>query len=139
MSATLTNLESRTTLLFSLSSLVPHPPLPFQTEVAGIEEELARVSPTLQRYAELTSGSRPSVSFAQDSPDASLPVQSFLSQMECEGEEIRVVPGPNADWTQLGRMKTRTHTHNTKTRTDTHTLLPISVLEVSLGVCVFPL
>uniref|UniRef100_A0A674EBQ0 RAB3 GTPase activating protein subunit 2 (non-catalytic) n=1 Tax=Salmo trutta TaxID=8032 RepID=A0A674EBQ0_SALTR len=71
-------------------------------EVAGIEEELARVSPTLQRYAELTSGSHPSVSFAQDSPDASLPVQSFLSQMECEGEEIRVVPGPNADWTQLG-------------------------------------
>uniref|UniRef100_A0A4W5RCI0 RAB3 GTPase activating protein subunit 2 (non-catalytic) n=1 Tax=Hucho hucho TaxID=62062 RepID=A0A4W5RCI0_9TELE len=73
-----------------------------ETEVAGIEEELARVSPTLQRYAELTSGSRPSVSFAQDSPDASLPVRSFLSQMECEGEEIRVVPGPNADWTQLG-------------------------------------
>uniref|UniRef100_A0A8C8CXQ0 RAB3 GTPase activating protein subunit 2 (non-catalytic) n=1 Tax=Oncorhynchus tshawytscha TaxID=74940 RepID=A0A8C8CXQ0_ONCTS len=99
LSATLTNLESRTTLLFSL---VPHPPLPFQTEVAGIEEELARVSPTLQRYAELTSGSRPSVSFALDSSDASLPVRSFLSQMECEGEEIRVVPGPNADWTQLG-------------------------------------
>uniref|UniRef100_A0A674EDB7 RAB3 GTPase activating protein subunit 2 (non-catalytic) n=1 Tax=Salmo trutta TaxID=8032 RepID=A0A674EDB7_SALTR len=73
-----------------------------EMEVAGIEEELARVSPTLQRYAELTSGSHPSVSFAQDSPDASLPVQSFLSQMECEGEEIRVVPGPNADWTQLG-------------------------------------
>uniref|UniRef100_A0AAZ3SHB3 Rab3 GTPase-activating protein non-catalytic subunit n=1 Tax=Oncorhynchus tshawytscha TaxID=74940 RepID=A0AAZ3SHB3_ONCTS len=72
------------------------------TEVAGIEEELARVSPTLQRYAELTSGSRPSVSFALDSSDASLPVRSFLSQMECEGEEIRVVPGPNADWTQLG-------------------------------------
>uniref|UniRef100_A0A8C8EL01 RAB3 GTPase activating protein subunit 2 (non-catalytic) n=1 Tax=Oncorhynchus tshawytscha TaxID=74940 RepID=A0A8C8EL01_ONCTS len=90
LSATLTNLESRTTLLFSL---VPHPPLPFQTEVAGIEEELARVSPTLQRYAELTSGSRPSVSFALDSSDASLPVRSFLSQMECEGEEIRVVPG----------------------------------------------
>uniref|UniRef100_A0A8C7Q105 RAB3 GTPase activating protein subunit 2 (non-catalytic) n=1 Tax=Oncorhynchus mykiss TaxID=8022 RepID=A0A8C7Q105_ONCMY len=73
-----------------------------ETEVAGIEEELARVSPTLQRYAELTSGSRPSVSFALDSPDASLPVRGFLSQMECEGEEIRVVPGPNADWTQLG-------------------------------------
>uniref|UniRef100_A0A8C7PST6 RAB3 GTPase activating protein subunit 2 (non-catalytic) n=1 Tax=Oncorhynchus mykiss TaxID=8022 RepID=A0A8C7PST6_ONCMY len=52
-------------------------------------EELARVSPTLQRYAELTSGSRPSVSFALDSPDASLPVRGFLSQMECEGEEIR--------------------------------------------------
>ncbi|CDQ71499.1 unnamed protein product [Oncorhynchus mykiss] len=72
------------------------------TNTTGIEEELARVSPTLQRYAELTSGSRPSVSFALDSPDASLPVRSFLSQMECEGEEIRVVPGPNADWTQLG-------------------------------------
>uniref|UniRef100_A0A674EE37 RAB3 GTPase activating protein subunit 2 (non-catalytic) n=1 Tax=Salmo trutta TaxID=8032 RepID=A0A674EE37_SALTR len=69
LSATLTNLESRTTLLFSL----------------------------------LTSGSHPSVSFAQDSPDASLPVQSFLSQMECEGEEIRVV------------MKTRTHTQHKDT------------------------
>uniref|UniRef100_A0A8C7FDF6 RAB3 GTPase activating protein subunit 2 (non-catalytic) n=1 Tax=Oncorhynchus kisutch TaxID=8019 RepID=A0A8C7FDF6_ONCKI len=80
LSATLTNLESRTALLFSL---VPHPPLPFQTEVAGIEEELARVSPTLQRYAELTSGSRPSVSFALDSPDASLPVRSFLLVCVC--------------------------------------------------------
>uniref|UniRef100_A0A8C7L9F9 RAB3 GTPase activating protein subunit 2 (non-catalytic) n=1 Tax=Oncorhynchus kisutch TaxID=8019 RepID=A0A8C7L9F9_ONCKI len=45
-------------------------------------EELARVSLILQRYTELTSGSRPSVSFAQDSPDASLPVRGFLSQME---------------------------------------------------------
>ncbi|XP_041703354.1 rab3 GTPase-activating protein non-catalytic subunit isoform X4 [Coregonus clupeaformis] len=72
------------------------------TDIAGIEEELARVYPTLQRYTELTSGSCPSVSFAQDSPDASLPVRSFLSQMECEGEEIRVVPGPDDDWTQLG-------------------------------------
>uniref|UniRef100_A0A8C7KRV7 RAB3 GTPase activating protein subunit 2 (non-catalytic) n=1 Tax=Oncorhynchus kisutch TaxID=8019 RepID=A0A8C7KRV7_ONCKI len=52
------------------------------TEVAGVEEELARVSLILQRYTELTSGSRPSVSFAQDSPDASLPVRGFLSQME---------------------------------------------------------
>uniref|UniRef100_A0A8C7SHB3 RAB3 GTPase activating protein subunit 2 (non-catalytic) n=1 Tax=Oncorhynchus mykiss TaxID=8022 RepID=A0A8C7SHB3_ONCMY len=68
-------------------------PLPIQTEDAGVEEELARVSLILQRYTELTSGSRPSVSFAQDSPDASLPVRGFLSQMECEGEEIRVVPG----------------------------------------------
>uniref|UniRef100_A0A8C7S9S5 RAB3 GTPase activating protein subunit 2 (non-catalytic) n=1 Tax=Oncorhynchus mykiss TaxID=8022 RepID=A0A8C7S9S5_ONCMY len=73
-----------------------------ETEDAGVEEELARVSLILQRYTELTSGSRPSVSFAQDSPDASLPVRGFLSQMECEGEEIRVVPGPDADWTQLG-------------------------------------
>ncbi|CAB1335014.1 unnamed protein product [Coregonus sp. 'balchen'] len=61
------------------------------TEVAGVEEELARVSLILQRYTELTSGSRPSVSFAQDSPDGSLPVRSFLSQMECDGEEIRKV------------------------------------------------
>uniref|UniRef100_A0A8C8CSJ5 Rab3 GTPase-activating protein non-catalytic subunit n=1 Tax=Oncorhynchus tshawytscha TaxID=74940 RepID=A0A8C8CSJ5_ONCTS len=50
--------------------------------LAGVEEELARVSLILQRYTELTSGSRPSVSFAQDSPDASLPVRGFLSQME---------------------------------------------------------
>uniref|UniRef100_A0A8C7S838 RAB3 GTPase activating protein subunit 2 (non-catalytic) n=1 Tax=Oncorhynchus mykiss TaxID=8022 RepID=A0A8C7S838_ONCMY len=45
-------------------------------------EPLPRVSLILQRYTELTSGSRPSVSFAQDSPDASLPVRGFLSQME---------------------------------------------------------
>ncbi|KAJ7988941.1 hypothetical protein DPEC_G00314410 [Dallia pectoralis] len=70
--------------------------------VAGLEEELARVSITLQRYTQVTSGSRHSVSFAQDSPDASLPVQTFLSQMECEGEKISVVSRPDADWTQLG-------------------------------------
>uniref|UniRef100_A0A673YUX7 RAB3 GTPase activating protein subunit 2 (non-catalytic) n=1 Tax=Salmo trutta TaxID=8032 RepID=A0A673YUX7_SALTR len=75
---------------------------PVSAEPLRVEEELARVSLILQRYTELTSGSRPSVSFAQDSPDASLSVRGFLSQMECEGEEIRVVPGPDADWTQLG-------------------------------------
>uniref|UniRef100_A0A6Q2YTM1 RAB3 GTPase activating protein subunit 2 (non-catalytic) n=1 Tax=Esox lucius TaxID=8010 RepID=A0A6Q2YTM1_ESOLU len=68
----------------------------------GLEEELARVSITLQRYTQLTSGSRHSVSFAQDSPDASLPVQTFLSQMDCEGGKISVAPGPDAEWTQLG-------------------------------------
>ncbi|KAL0969299.1 hypothetical protein UPYG_G00225230 [Umbra pygmaea] len=68
----------------------------------GLGEELAAVSSALQRYAELTSGSRHSVSFAQDSPDASLPVQGFLSQMECEGEKIRVLPGTDTDQTQLG-------------------------------------
>uniref|UniRef100_A0A7N8XPR3 RAB3 GTPase activating protein subunit 2 (non-catalytic) n=1 Tax=Mastacembelus armatus TaxID=205130 RepID=A0A7N8XPR3_9TELE len=47
----------------------------------GIEDELSSVGPTLKRYAELTS--RPSVSFAQDSPDSPLPAQAFLSQMEC--------------------------------------------------------
>ncbi|XP_067098778.1 rab3 GTPase-activating protein non-catalytic subunit [Osmerus mordax] len=67
---------------------------------AGLEEELAAVSPTLQRYAELSS--RPAVSFAQDSPDSPLPVQSFLSQMECQGGEVKVVRGQDTDWNQLG-------------------------------------
>uniref|UniRef100_A0A8C2XG67 RAB3 GTPase activating protein subunit 2 (non-catalytic) n=1 Tax=Cyclopterus lumpus TaxID=8103 RepID=A0A8C2XG67_CYCLU len=52
-----------------------------QDSLEGIEDELSRVGPTLQRYAQLTA--RPSVSFAQDSPDSPLPAQAFLSQMEC--------------------------------------------------------
>lgn len=52
-----------------------------QDSLDGIEEELSRVGPTLQRYSKLTL--RPSVSFAQDSPDSPLPAQAFLSQMEC--------------------------------------------------------
>ncbi|XP_070776187.1 rab3 GTPase-activating protein non-catalytic subunit [Enoplosus armatus] len=69
----------------------------------GIEEELSRVGPTLQRYARLTS--RPSVSFAQDSPDSPLPAQAFLSQMECTDDgELRVIRGPEAEWNQLGNF-----------------------------------
>ncbi|KAI4883030.1 hypothetical protein NFI96_012495 [Prochilodus magdalenae] len=75
---------------------------PTETEsfsVAGIEEDLARIGPILRRYAELNS--RPSVSFAQD-PEGPLPVRAFLSQLVCEGGELRVVRGPDTDWTHLG-------------------------------------
>nr|XP_046268193.1 rab3 GTPase-activating protein non-catalytic subunit isoform X2 [Scatophagus argus] len=69
----------------------------------GLEDELSRVGPTLQRYAELTS--RPSVSFAQDSPDTPLPAQAFLSQMQCTEEgELRVIRVSEADWNQLGNF-----------------------------------
>ncbi|XP_031435614.1 rab3 GTPase-activating protein non-catalytic subunit isoform X2 [Clupea harengus] len=65
----------------------------------GMEEDLARVGPILQRYAELTS--RPSVSFAQDSVSP-LPVRDFLSQLECDGDAIKVVQGPQGDSSPLG-------------------------------------
>ncbi|XP_044022041.1 rab3 GTPase-activating protein non-catalytic subunit isoform X2 [Siniperca chuatsi] len=69
----------------------------------GIEDELSRVGLTLQRYAQLTS--RPSVSFAQDSPDSPLPAQAFLSQMECtEDGELRVIRGSETEWNQLGNF-----------------------------------
>ncbi|XP_042356171.1 rab3 GTPase-activating protein non-catalytic subunit isoform X2 [Plectropomus leopardus] len=69
----------------------------------GIEDELSRVGPTLQRYAHFTS--KPSVSFAQDSPDSPFPAQAFLSQMECtEDEELRVIRGSEAEWNQLGNF-----------------------------------
>lgn len=72
-----------------------------QDSLEGVEDELSRVGPTLQRYAQLTS--RPSVSFAQDSPDSPLPTQTFLSQLECTEEgELRVITTSEADWNQLG-------------------------------------
>ncbi|XP_041668477.1 rab3 GTPase-activating protein non-catalytic subunit isoform X2 [Cheilinus undulatus] len=69
----------------------------------GIDEDLSRVGPTLQRYAQLTS--RPSVSFAQDSPNSPFPAQAFLSQIECtEDRELKVVRGSEAEWNQLGNF-----------------------------------
>ncbi|KAM3595515.1 uncharacterized protein V6R79_024591 [Siganus canaliculatus] len=69
----------------------------------GIEEELSRVAPTLQRYAELTS--RPSVSFAEDSPNSPLRAHAFLSQMECiENGELRVTRASETEWNQLGNF-----------------------------------
>uniref|UniRef100_UPI0037E92E33 rab3 GTPase-activating protein non-catalytic subunit isoform X2 n=1 Tax=Semicossyphus pulcher TaxID=241346 RepID=UPI0037E92E33 len=69
----------------------------------GIEDELSRVGPTLQRYTQLTS--RPSVSFAQDSPDSPLPAQAFLSQIECtEDGELKVIRGSETEWNQLGNF-----------------------------------
>ncbi|KAJ4939071.1 hypothetical protein JOQ06_028533 [Pogonophryne albipinna] len=74
-----------------------------EESLEGIEEELSRVGPTLQRYAQLTT--RPSVSFAQDSPNSLLPAQAFLSQMECtKGEELRVIRGSETQWNQLGNF-----------------------------------
>uniref|UniRef100_A0A669E7M7 RAB3 GTPase activating protein subunit 2 (non-catalytic) n=1 Tax=Oreochromis niloticus TaxID=8128 RepID=A0A669E7M7_ORENI len=73
-----------------------------QDSLEGIEEELSRVAPTLQRYAQFTP--RPSVSFAQDSPDSPLPAQAFLSQLECtEDEEVKVIRRSETEWNQLGK------------------------------------
>uniref|UniRef100_A0A3P8RW40 RAB3 GTPase activating protein subunit 2 (non-catalytic) n=1 Tax=Amphiprion percula TaxID=161767 RepID=A0A3P8RW40_AMPPE len=57
----------------------------------GIEDELSRIGPTLQHYAQ--HGSRPSVSF------------TFLSQMECTDDgELKVIRGSEAEWNQLGNF-----------------------------------
>ncbi|XP_056446466.1 rab3 GTPase-activating protein non-catalytic subunit isoform X2 [Gadus chalcogrammus] len=67
----------------------------------GVEEELSRVDGALRRYAQLAS--RPSVSFAQDSPDAPLPARTFLSQLEGgEGGEVVVVRNGDEAWNRLG-------------------------------------
>lgn len=69
----------------------------------GIEDELSRIGPTLQHYAQHSS--RPSVSFAQDSPDSPLPAQTFLSQMECTDDgELKVIRGSETEWNQLGNF-----------------------------------
>ncbi|XP_035809977.2 rab3 GTPase-activating protein non-catalytic subunit isoform X2 [Amphiprion ocellaris] len=69
----------------------------------GIEDELSRIGPTLQHYAQHVS--RPSVSFAQDSPDSPPPAQTFLSQMECTDDgELKVIRGSEAEWNQLGNF-----------------------------------
>ncbi|XP_041828613.1 rab3 GTPase-activating protein non-catalytic subunit isoform X3 [Melanotaenia boesemani] len=74
-----------------------------QDSLEGIEDELSRVGPILQRYAQLTS--KPSVSFAQDSPDSPLPVQAFLSQMECtEDGKVKVIRRSETEWNQLGNF-----------------------------------
>uniref|UniRef100_A0A8C1CAN7 RAB3 GTPase activating protein subunit 2 (non-catalytic) n=1 Tax=Cyprinus carpio carpio TaxID=630221 RepID=A0A8C1CAN7_CYPCA len=73
--------------------------LSIQPSFSGIEEDLARVGPVLQRYTEMNS--RPCVSFAQDS-SGPLPVRTFLSQLEWVNGELRVIKQPDTDWTQLG-------------------------------------
>uniref|UniRef100_A0A672M5F0 Rab3 GTPase-activating protein non-catalytic subunit-like n=1 Tax=Sinocyclocheilus grahami TaxID=75366 RepID=A0A672M5F0_SINGR len=55
------------------------PTEPEHPSFSGIEEDLARVGPVLQRFTEMNS--RPCVSFAQDS-SGPLPVRTFLSQLE---------------------------------------------------------
>lgn len=73
--------------------------LSIQPSFSGIEEDLARVGPVLQRYTEMNS--RPCVSFAQDS-SGPLPVRTFLCQLEWVNGELRVIKQPDTDWTQLG-------------------------------------
>ncbi|XP_028293289.1 rab3 GTPase-activating protein non-catalytic subunit isoform X2 [Gouania willdenowi] len=69
----------------------------------GFEEELSRVASTLQSYAQLTS--KPSVSFAQDSPDSPLSAQAFLSQIECTVDgELKINEKSNAEWKKLGNF-----------------------------------
>uniref|UniRef100_A0A672HQF6 RAB3 GTPase activating protein subunit 2 (non-catalytic) n=1 Tax=Salarias fasciatus TaxID=181472 RepID=A0A672HQF6_SALFA len=76
---------------------------PENDSLEGMADELSRVGPTLQRYAQLTS--RPSVSFAQDSPDSPLPAQAFLSQLECtEDGELKVIRRSETEWNQLGNF-----------------------------------
>ncbi len=71
---------------------------------------MSRVGPTLQRYAQLTS--RPSVSFAQDSPNSPLTAQAFLSQMECtEDGELRVNRMSETEWNKLGMATYCMHAH----------------------------
>lgn len=74
-----------------------------QDSLEGIKDDLSRVGPTLQRYAQFTP--RPSVSFVQDSPDSPLPPQAFLSQMECtESGELKVIRRSETEWNQLGTV-----------------------------------
>lgn len=75
-----------------------------QDSLEDMKDELPRVGPTLQRYAQLTS--RPSVSFAQDSPDSLLPAHTFLSQIECSREdgELKLIRRSEAEWNQLGMV-----------------------------------
>uniref|UniRef100_A0A665UW43 RAB3 GTPase activating protein subunit 2 (non-catalytic) n=1 Tax=Echeneis naucrates TaxID=173247 RepID=A0A665UW43_ECHNA len=74
-----------------------------EDSMESLRDELSRVGPTLQRYAQFTS--RPSVSFAQDSPDSPLPAQAFLSQMECtEDGQLKVIRGTETEWNQLGNF-----------------------------------
>uniref|UniRef100_A0A3B3DT52 RAB3 GTPase activating protein subunit 2 (non-catalytic) n=1 Tax=Oryzias melastigma TaxID=30732 RepID=A0A3B3DT52_ORYME len=69
--------------------------------VSDIEKELLHVLPILQHYAEFAS--KPSVSFAQDLPSSPLPVQAFLSHMECgEDGEVKVIRKSETEWNQLG-------------------------------------
>ncbi|KAM9787605.1 rab3 GTPase-activating protein non-catalytic subunit [Syngnathus typhle] len=69
--------------------------------LGGIESDLARVTPTLQRYAKFNS--RPSVCFVQDAPDAPLTAQAFLSQIECTDDgHLKLIQCSEAEWKQLG-------------------------------------
>lgn len=76
---------------------------PEMDPVEGIKEDLSRVGPILQRYAQLNT--KPSVTFAQDSPNLPVTVQSFLSHMECsENDALTVICKEDWQWNQLGNF-----------------------------------
>lgn len=71
--------------------------------VEGIKDDLSRVGLILQRYAQLNP--RPSVTFAQDSPDMPMTAQAFLSHIECTEEgALQVICKEDCQWNQLGNF-----------------------------------
>ncbi|KAK7904496.1 hypothetical protein WMY93_017103 [Mugilogobius chulae] len=72
-------------------------------DLEGIKDDLSRVGPILERYAQLHI--RPSVTFAQDSPDLPITAQAFLSHMESTEEgALRVNCKEDSEWNQLGNF-----------------------------------
>lgn len=77
-------------------------PSSLQDGLEDLDDELLRVLPVLQQYAEFAA--KPGVSFAQDLPSSPLPVQAFLSHMECsEDGEVQVIGRSETEWNQLGK------------------------------------
>ncbi|XP_072313689.1 rab3 GTPase-activating protein non-catalytic subunit [Eucyclogobius newberryi] len=67
----------------------------------GIKDDLSRVGLILLRYAQLHT--RPSVTFAQDSPDLPVTAQVFLSHMECtEDGQLKINYKEESELNQLG-------------------------------------
>ncbi|XP_057715816.1 rab3 GTPase-activating protein non-catalytic subunit isoform X3 [Corythoichthys intestinalis] len=106
----------------------------------GIEGELSRLNPTLQRYIKFNS--RPSVSFVQDAPDAPLPVQAFLLQIECaEDGQLKLIQRSEAEWTQLGSfvfwgcLCGKSPPHKICDKLQQAGINPPQLLSLLLGVC----
>uniref|UniRef100_A0A3B3ZRZ7 Uncharacterized protein n=1 Tax=Periophthalmus magnuspinnatus TaxID=409849 RepID=A0A3B3ZRZ7_9GOBI len=73
---------------------------PETDSLEGIKADLSRVSLILQRYSQLHT--KPSVTFAQDSPDLPMTVQAFLSHMECTEEGALMVNcKEETEWNRL--------------------------------------
>ncbi|XP_055087213.1 rab3 GTPase-activating protein non-catalytic subunit isoform X1 [Periophthalmus magnuspinnatus] len=76
---------------------------PETDSLEGIKADLSRVSLILQRYSQLHT--KPSVTFAQDSPDLPMTVQAFLSHMECTEEGALMVNcKEETEWNRLGNF-----------------------------------
>ncbi|CAL1574623.1 unnamed protein product [Knipowitschia caucasica] len=74
----------------------------FET-LEDIHQDLSRVASILQRYAQLHT--RPSVSFAQDSPDLPMSAQAFLCHMESSEEGgLTVSCKEESEWNRLGNF-----------------------------------